>query len=95
MTSRKSRDRKWLLVVEDGRHTWQGRDRDPSPEDLAALERSMRDQGLRGWLAVSEGRYHSTDAMTLLAVRSMNDPADDWPTVEARFNERRAASEES
>ena len=90
MTSRKSRERKWLLMVEDGRHVWQGRSRDPSPEDLAALERSMRVQRLRGWIAVSEGRYYSEDTMTLLPVSPMNGPADDWPVVEERFHERRA-----
>ncbi|KAA2213191.1 hypothetical protein [Teichococcus oryzae] len=74
MTDR-SRERRWLILSEDGRHVWLGRYSDPSEEEIASAEASLAAQSLGGYVAVAEGDYWSRKArMTLLPVRPLGGP---------------------
>ena len=46
------KDRRWLVLAEDGRHSIIGIRTDPSPEEIRALGESLESAGLAAWLAV-------------------------------------------
>lgn len=65
-----ARERRWIILAEDGRHVTIGRDTDPTDEEVVRAGAGLQAQGLAGWLAVLEGHYYqSQDALTLLMVR--------------------------
>lgn len=68
------RERRWLLLAEEGNHSWLGRATDPDEEDVGRAETSLRRAGVGGWLAVSEGDYWGKEPVTLLEVRALNAP---------------------
>ena len=69
------RDRRWIVLGEDGRHITLGRYSDPSPDEIATAEATLAAQGLAGWLAVMEGSYHHVRAPSLMMVRALCSPA--------------------
>lgn len=83
------RERRWLVLGEDGRHAWLGRATDPSEQEILEAEAGLVRQGLSGWLAVSEGVYYSADTMTVLEVRTLGNPASPFADAAQRFHDRR------
>ena len=87
-----SRERRWLVLGEDGRHIWLGRATDPSEEEIVDAERALKSAGQAGWLAVSEGVYYGTGRLSLLRVRALADPTGSWDDAVSRFQTTRKAA---
>jgi hypothetical protein len=85
-TKRVQRERRWIVLAEDGRHSTLGRDTDPSEDEIKAAERSLVAQALNGWLAVAEGDYWSRRAkVSLLMVRCLGAPHVEFDSAAAIF----------
>ena len=64
--------RRWLILVEDGRHVTVGRNTDPSENELIEMASILTKTGQGGWLVVAEGDYYSPRcSITLLMVREL------------------------
>jgi hypothetical protein len=62
-----ARERRWLFVVEDGRHGTVGRHSDPTDEEIARVGQELDGLGLAGWLAVTSSvRGRTTDPAALI-----------------------------
>jgi hypothetical protein len=88
------RERRWIVLGADGRHTTLGRATDPNEEEVSAVEDALRRAGVGGYLAVSEGDYWSAAPMTLLEVRPLNRPETPFDAAVAAFLARRRAAVE-
>lgn len=72
---RSTRERRWIVLAEDGRHSTLGRDTDPTEAEIASTEQALAAQGLHGWLAVAEGDYWAKRGrVCLLVVRPLGAP---------------------
>ena len=80
-----TRERRWVAIVDDGRHLWIGRHRDPDEDELARVAEAMAMGGLAGWLAIAEGDYASRGPLSLLWVRPINGTKADFDDVKAAF----------
>lgn len=82
-----ARERRWIILAEDGRHVTLGRETDPSDEEIARAGDGLRAQGLGGWLVVLEGHYYQRrDKLTLLMVRvAAPSGGPSWEEAEAAF----------
>ena len=87
-----TRERRWVVISEDGRHATLGRHTDPSEEEIQAVETALIVSGTGGWLVVTEGVYYSTDAVTVLQVRTIGAPAITWEDASSRFLSLRGAA---
>ncbi len=89
-TSRLSRERRWIVLAEDGRHSTLGRDTDPSEDEIMAAEQALVAQGLSGWVAITEGDYWSRRAkLNLLVVRRLGTPQVEFGVAAAIFESSR------
>lgn len=84
------RERRWIVLGEDGRFVTLGRASDPTDEEVAAAEANMRAQGVAGWLAVMEGNPCTVAQPTFLAVRPLAEPICAFEEAVAAFRARRA-----
>ena len=84
-----ARERRWIVLGDDGRHVTLGRHTDPSEEELARATDALRASGQGGWLAVTEGRYYSGDQLSVLMVKELAPPRAMWETALAAFQEAR------
>ena len=89
-----SRERRWVVISEDGRHATLGRHTDPSEDEIKTAEAALTASGTAGWLAVTEGVYYSEDAMTVLQVRTLGTPEVTWDAASSRFLALRNAANE-
>ena len=87
-----TRERRWIVLVENGEHSTVGRHTDPEAELLDTVAGQLRGHGVGGWLAVLEGDYHGRDALSLLMVRELVPAARSWSEAEAAFLRIRAAA---
>ncbi len=72
---RRTRERRWIVLAEDGRHSTLGRDTDPTEAEIASTEQALAAQGLHGWLAIADGDYWAKrDKVGLLMVRPLGAP---------------------
>lgn len=85
------REKKWMLLAEDGRHVWLGRHSDPSSAELDASEARLRGMGLGGWLAVHEGDYWDGGPVVVMMVRPLASPVRSWDGALAAFEAERKA----
>jgi len=85
MTKPVARERRWIILGDDGRHATVGRHSDPTEEELARASDALRANGQGGWLAVTEGRYHSRDTLSVMMVRELAPARVSWPTAVAAF----------
>ena len=83
------REKRWIVLGEDGRHVTLGRHTDPSEEELTRAADALRASGQGGWLAVTEGRYYSGDQLSVLMVRELASPQSPWEIALAAFQEAR------
>jgi hypothetical protein len=85
-----ARERRWIVLGEDGRHVSVGRYSDPSDAELVTVADALRAQNTGGWLAVMEGVYsRGRTAPTLMMVRSLAPVTAAWDEAAAAFQERR------
>lgn len=87
-----NRERRWVVISEDGRHATLGRHTDPSEAEIKAAEAALIASGTGGWLVVTEGVYYSLDAMTVLQVRTLGTSAITWEDASSRFMSLRKAA---
>jgi hypothetical protein len=84
------REKRWLVLSQDGRHTWLGRHRDPDSSDIEQAAEGLARQGITGWLAVSEGVYYdASQVITVMIVKPLHGEGDFESAVEAFQAERR------
>ena len=65
MTSTAARERRWIVLAENGQHSTVGRQTDPTEDELARAAEALKQIGMGGWLAVTEGHYHHPKSRTL------------------------------
>ena len=92
-TAARSREKRWIVLAEDGRHSTIGRHTDPTEDDLERAAASLRAASLGGWLAVMEGEYYGQRSrVELLQVRELNPSRVRWEDAETAFHHARKAS---
>lgn len=80
-----TRERRWMLLVENGYHVWFGRHTDPSPEMLRATEARLGELGFGGWLSVHERDYWSREGGVLMMFRPLAPSACSWDQAMRNF----------
>jgi hypothetical protein len=85
----RQKERRWIILGEDGRFVTLGRASDPSDDEIRDAEKALRDRGLAGWLAVMEGNPNTVAQPTLLMVRPLAEPASTFEQGTAAFRSRR------
>ncbi len=68
------RERRWIILGQDGRFVTLGRASDPSEAELRTAEAALHAQGLAGWLAIMEGNPNVVAQPRLLMVRTLGKP---------------------
>ncbi len=87
---RPTRERRWIVLAEDGRHSTLGRDTDPTEAEITATTQALTAQGLHGWLAIAEGDYWAKRGkVNLLMVRPLGTPTVTFEQAAAAFEEVR------
>lgn len=84
-----ARERRWLVVAEDGRHVTLGRHSVPSDDEITQAGRGIDALGLAAWLVISEGGYYNNSKVSLMMVRSITAKLGDWDAAEARWHDHR------
>ncbi len=67
-------DRRWIILVEDGRYLTLSRARDPDEDEIARAADGLARQGLSGWLAVMSSSSYAGGTPTFLEVRQLGAP---------------------
>ena len=86
------KEKRWLIVAQDGRHVTVGRHTDPSPAEIERAGAQLDAMATDGWLVVSEGIYYSDEPITLLMVRRIAGGAGTWEEAERLWHEIRERS---
>jgi hypothetical protein len=79
------RERRWIILSEDGQHVTLGRHSDPSTDEIAQAEAGLRGHSLAGWLAVMEGAYYEQSDPLLMMVRPLCEPKKSFSEAEEAF----------
>jgi hypothetical protein len=88
-----AKERRWIVLSEDGRHISIGRASDPDETELVTLVDALRSQNTGGWLAVMEGDYHGAHKTpVLMMVRVLTPCTVTWDNAAAAFQQRRMQS---
>ena len=90
MTSTPVKEKRWIVLGEDGRHATLGRHSDPTDEEISRAAESLRAAGLGGWLAVTEGSYYARGKVSVLQVRELVRSSVLWPEAVTAFQAARA-----
>lgn len=81
-----SRERRWIILADDGRHVTVGRNTDPTEEEIARAGDQLRALGVGGWLAVTEGGYYQPkDKLSVMMVREVAPTSKTWDVAVAAF----------
>jgi hypothetical protein len=80
-----SREKRWIVLGDDGRHITLGRYSDPSEEEIARAGDALRANGQGGWLAMTEGAYYGRASISVLMVREIAEPRRPWEAALAAF----------
>ena len=83
------REKRWIILGDDGRHATIGRHSDPSEEELIRATDALQANSQGGWLAVAEGRYYSGEKISVLMVRELAPPRVSWDEALAAFQTAR------
>ena len=71
MKQSRSREKRWIVLTEDGRHVTLGCHSDPTKEELGDAANGLTASSLGGWLALTEGVYYSRGTMNIILVREL------------------------
>lgn len=74
MKQGKTKERRWIVLGEDGRYVSLGQATDPQNEEILEAETALAAQGLSGWLAILVGSPYEHLAPDLLEVRPLAKP---------------------
>lgn len=86
-------DPRWVILFEDGRYSLMGRHSSPTEEELSAIEASMANSGLKGWLATMDRSEYAPGAAQFVMHRPMRDPAIPFEDSVRAFEARRSTGE--
>ena len=82
-----SSDRRWIVLLEDGRYSTLGRARDPDEDDIARAEERLVGQGLAGWLSIqSHSQYAEGSPPEVMEVRPLGKPTSAFADAVAAFH---------
>ncbi len=87
-----AREKRWIILTEDGRHGTIGRHTDPTEAEILKHGEALARQGIGGWLAISEGSYYANVAVSLLQVRVLGTPSTTWEQAVQSYQDRRKAN---
>jgi hypothetical protein len=84
------RERRWIVLGQNGRHVTLGRAAPPSAEEITAARDALHRKGLAGWIATQDGDHWGRGRVTLAPVQVIGAAAMlDWPTAVAAFEQAR------
>ncbi len=92
-----SRERRWIILAADGRHSTLGCHAPPDEEEVAKAASALAAVGLAGWYVILDGDYWSRRAPVALTMVQPLAHATDagWPAAEAAFEALRVAATSS
>ena len=92
-----SRERRWIILAADGRHSTLGCHAPPDEEEVAKAASALAALGLAGWYIILDGDYWSRRTpVVLTVVRPLAGATDaGWPAAEAEFEAMRTAATSS
>ncbi|UNC13984.1 hypothetical protein FE249_07010 [Acidiphilium multivorum] len=82
-----------MILFEDGRYSLVGRHSSPTEEELSAIEASMANSGLKGWLAIMDRSEYAAGVAQFMMHRPMRDPAVPFEAAVRAFEATRSARE--
>jgi len=80
------RERRWIILADDGRHVTVGRHSDPCEDDIIRAGEALRAAGHGGWLAILEGVYYGDGPVTIMQVREIASPTTAWGAAVESFH---------
>jgi hypothetical protein len=84
------RERRWIVLDQNGRHVTLGRAAPPSAEEITAAGDALARQGLAGWIATLDGDHWGRGRVTLTPVQVIGAATTlDWPAAVAAFEKTR------
>ena len=87
-----ARERRWIILGEDGRHVSIGRATDPTEAEIEEAGKALQQTGIGGWLAIMDGVYYQRRSrVTLMMVRELVPPRASWDNAVAKFQHYRRA----
>ena len=91
------RERRWIILAADGRHSTLGCHAPPDEEEVAKAASALAALGLAGWYVILDGDYWSRRTpVVLTVVRPLAGATDaGWPAAEAAFEAMRTAATSS
>ena len=93
-TATDTKERRWIILGEDGRHATVGRHTDPTDDELVKAAEALRASGQGGWLAITEGHYYRPrERVSVMMVRELAPTRATWEAaVDAFLAVRRQAT---
>ncbi len=88
----KDREKRWIVLADDGLHVTMGRHTDPSEDEIVRAGDALRATGVGGWLAVTEGVYYSSGLLSVVMVREIAPARQTWEAAISAFMARRQQS---
>jgi hypothetical protein len=97
MASAAAREKRWIVLSSDGRHTTVGRHTDPTEDEIGRLAEGLKAASLGGWLAITEGVYYSKGKLSVMMVRELAPSPSNmsWESAVAAFQATRDRSKTS
>jgi hypothetical protein len=91
------RERRWIILAADGRHSTLGRSAPPDEEEVAKAASALAAVGLAGWYVILDGDYWARrKPVVLTMIKPLAHAADaDWPAAVAAFEAMRMAATSS
>jgi hypothetical protein len=91
------RERRWIILAADGRHSTLGRSAPPDEEEVAKPASALAAVRLAGWYVILDGDYWSRRSPVVLTmIQPLAHAADaDWPAAIAAFEAMRMAATSS
>ena len=86
------REKRWIVLADDGRHVTIGRHTDPSEDEIVRAGEGLQANGVGGWLAVTEGVYYSAGPLSVMMVREIAPARQTWEGAVGAFMELRRQS---
>jgi hypothetical protein len=90
-----ARDPRWILLLDNGEYSSLSRHREPDADDIAAVEKALRQASRSGWLAVMSHSAYEAATPELLMVRPLCDPKRTFDEVVQSFQQRLKKSQGS
>jgi hypothetical protein len=90
-----ARDPRWILLVDNGEYSSLSRHREPDGDDIAAVEKALRQSSRSGWLAVMSHSVYEASVPELMMVRPLCDPKKTYDEAVQSFHQRLRKSQGS